>query len=179
MFACSDCSFRSLRSSISSRVHSAHFRTCRYFGSERSSFSGVYTQVFSVAWSIQPMRSGLGIFFEDVLLKLLKEQRIVVDHPGETTDARPRNPSRSPEVPVPEFTAEHPEFPIFVGYGRDTSCISFVSLLGSSPFWPPRRSRTLSCRTASSALRALWVGHLQEFFPRRSLRLRGNVRIRT
>src|SRR6202007_907233 len=87
-------------------------------------------------------------------------------HPRKTTDARPLNPSRSREVPLPEFTALHPEFPIFAGYGRDTFCISFVSLLGWLPFWPPRRSRTLSCRTASSALRVLWGGHLQEFFPR-------------
>ena len=37
-------------------------------------------------------------------------------HPQEMIDVRPRNPSRSPEVPLPEFTAERLEFPIFAGY---------------------------------------------------------------
>jgi len=62
--------------------------------------------------------------FENVLLKLFKEQMYRRRHPQEMIDARPRNPSRSPEVPLPEFTAEYFEFPILAGYVREISCIS-------------------------------------------------------
>ena len=90
-------------------------------------------------------------------------------HPVKTIDVRPRNPFRSREMPLPEFTAENPESPISVGCFRETSCIACVWLLGLSPLSPPRHSRTLSCHTASLSLHALWVGRLQGFFPHRSL----------
>ena len=93
------------------------------------------------------------------------------DHPRTTTAVRPRNPSRSREVPLPEFTAEHPEFPIFHGCERSRyllhslrMALAVVAVLAATSLQdsePPYRiiiaSRTLggaSIRTFSASMAA-------------------------
>ncbi len=101
----------------------SNFRSRRLFIPEPAKFDQLtgtfgtlqYMQIFWIGkiklfWGVHPCFQGrmvdtakaLGIrvFFEVVLLKLLKKQHYRRRHPRKTIDSRPRNPSRSREVLV-------------------------------------------------------------------------------